>query len=128
MSRGAPNSTAAAGRAGEHAAAYLAGAGLTVVARNYRTQWSEIDLIAIDDRTLVFVEVKSWRTIGMEGLEHALDHRKRRRIGAAARSFLAQHPWYQDSPVRFDVVFVPPVSPVQHLRNAFEVPAQRGRP
>src|ERR1044072_3413935 len=48
------------GRAGEqHAAAHLERRGLTVVVRNHRTRWGEIDLIAVDDRRIVFCEVKT---------------------------------------------------------------------
>ena len=53
---------AALGRRGEeHAAAHLRALGLSRIARNERTRYGEIDLIACDGRTLVFAEVKTRR-------------------------------------------------------------------
>jgi len=45
-------------RAEAHAARFLAGRGLTIVGRNFRTRMGEIDLVARDGATLVFVEVR----------------------------------------------------------------------
>lgn len=92
------------GREGEAAAArHLAENGAVVLARNVRYPVGEIDLVAREGETLLFVEVKRRRDAGRgEGAE-AVTPRKRRRIVAAARRWLAG----EARParlVRFDVV------------------------
>jgi len=89
----------------DRAAAYLEGRGLAIVARNYRTRLGEIDLVARDGATLVFVEVRrrlSSRSFG--GAAGSIDGPKRRRIAAAARHYLAR--LGTEPPCRFDVVAV----------------------
>ena len=94
------------GQQGERwAAAYLQAQGYRVVARNVRTPYGEIDLIAQDDRGLVFVEVKARRGRGPFRPEDRVDARKRRRLWAAAQHWLAEH--YTDAdepPWRLDVI------------------------
>jgi len=76
------------GRIGEdHAAAHLARRGLTIVARNYRTRFGEIDLIAYGDGVLVFAEVKARRS-GSGTPWDTLDERKRRQVRRMARAWL----------------------------------------
>lgn len=109
----------AAGKAGEDAAArFLEGAGYRVVERNFRSRTGEIDLIALDGGTLVFVEVKAWSTIPMEDLGRSIGPAKRRRIVETAKFFLDRHREYKCAGARFDVVFVGP-SGVRHLASAF---------
>jgi putative endonuclease len=108
---------AAGGEAEETAARFLARQGLKIVQRNYRTRLGEIDLIARDGATLVFVEVRlrtSERYGGALGSIHA---RKRRRIEAAARHFLMR--FEREPACRFDVVTLEGGEPMW-LRGAFE--------
>lgn len=91
----------------ELAAQYLQGqCGYRVIAQNYRCLGGEIDLIAYDGSTLVFVEVKM-RTRGtaMDAWE-SVDWKKRSRIRAAASHFLAHRPIAESSEVRFDVLLI----------------------
>lgn len=95
--------------------------GFTVVARNYRQiGGGEVDLIAWDGGTLVFVEVKS-RTSGFRAPEDAVGEEKRRRLIAAARDY--RYRAHIRSPYRFDVISVqldPGQQPaIQHFRAAF---------
>lgn len=112
-----------AGRAGEQAAErHLVRAGFVVLARNYRCPLGEIDLIALDRRTLVFVEVKARRGAAAGSPVEAVSARQRRRIVRAAQHFLARH-GLGERRVRFDVVGVwsreaPPRC--EHVRAAFE--------
>jgi len=115
----------ALGRRGEDLAhRYLERAGMTVVARNYRTLSGsgEVDLIAWDGETLVMVEVKCRSDEECGAPERNLDPEKMRRMARAARDFArrASTPWER---VRFDVVSVvlsrPPV--IRHWRDAFPV-------
>ena len=98
--------------------------GYAVLARRYRTRWGEIDIVARDGDTLVFVEVKTRRSAGFGGPIAAVDFTKQRRLINMARSYLmgVHGP---EPPCRFDVVGVmvaageQPV--VEVLVNAFGV-------
>ena len=110
------------GDRGERAAArYLRRRGLRVLARGYRTRYGEIDLIARDGDTLVFVEVKSRRR-GVPA--EAVTEEKQRRISLVALHFLRKH-GLLDVRCRFDIVAI--VWPddrgepqIEHIPNAFE--------
>ncbi len=81
------------GRWGEDLAArHLQAQGYTILARNVRTPYGELDLVALQDAVVVFVEVKT-RTGDAFGLpEQAVDARKQAHLYAAALTYLAQHP------------------------------------
>jgi putative endonuclease len=107
------------GRAGEAVAAlYLEGKGLKILERNFRAVSGEVDLIALEGETLVFVEVKTWSTLGLDALEQGLNVKKQRRIIETAKYFLFSHREYRYMAVRFDVVFVAP-GEIIHLASAF---------
>lgn len=101
------------------AAGFLAGRGLAIVARNYRTRLGEVDLVARDGATLVFVEVRARSWSGYGGAAGSIDLRKQRRIVAAARHYLAR--LRAEPPCRFDVVTIdgPQGSPAW-IRGAFD--------
>lgn len=91
------------GLAAEEAAArFLESKGLAIVARNYRTRFGEVDLVAREGDTLVFVEVRlrKWRAFG--GAAASVDARKQLRLVAAARHYLAR--LGSEPACRFDVV------------------------
>ncbi len=103
------------------AARHLRRQGLRVILRGYRTAQGEIDLIARDGDTLVFVEVKTRRQ-GQPA--EAVTLEKQRRLTRATLQFLKQHRLLS-VPCRFDVVAI--VWPddsrnpiIEHIRNAFE--------
>jgi len=101
----------------QQAEAYLCERGMTVVARRYRAQDGEIDLILLDGETAVFCEVKA-RPRGMAGSGlMAVTPAKRRRMTHAALAFLVEREW-MDRPVRFDVVEIS-AQGVMHVPNAF---------
>ncbi|HYC54343.1 MAG TPA: YraN family protein [Candidatus Binatia bacterium] len=106
------------GIAGEDAAAaFLQRCGYRIVARNVRSPFGELDIIAIDGEVVVFVEVKTRRNGG--ALE-AVDPRKQRRLTRLARSFLAGAGWSR-CPARFDVVAVDGRGMAcTHVVNAFD--------
>lgn len=91
------------GRSEDEAAKYLAGLGYKVLERNFRTKVGEIDLIAKEGGTLVFVEVKSLRSAGFGAPELKVDWHKRRQIARAAMMYLVRKR-LSDTPCRFDVV------------------------
>ncbi len=109
---------ATGGAAEEEAARFLARNGLEVLARNYRTRFGEIDLIAREAGTLVFVEVRLRSSSRFGGAAESVDLRKRMRIESAARHFLAR--LNREPPCRFDVVTLDGDSVAEWLRGAFE--------
>jgi len=116
------------GERGERAAArHLKRQGMRVLLRGYRTKQGEIDLIARERDTLVFVEVKVRR----QGVPaEAVTPEKQRRLTMAALQFMRRYRLL-DERCRFDVVAIvwpddrsPPR--IEHFRNAFE-PIGRGQ-
>jgi putative endonuclease len=107
------------GREGEkQASAILENAGMRIIARNVRSGRGEIDIVALDGDTVVFVEVKTWAAYGFEDLRFGIDRKKQRRIIETAKYFLSVHREYNCMAVRFDVVFIGPES-ITHLASAF---------
>jgi putative endonuclease len=108
-----------AGRQGEeHAAHALEKAGLNIIARNVRSPRGEIDLVALEGETVVFVEVKSWRSFGMEDLRESVGKKKQLRIIETAKDFLAKRAEFDGLSIRFDVVFIG-ARKVVHIPSAF---------
>ena len=86
-----------------------------------RTRRGEIDLVARHGEELVFVEVKSWRSVPTEGLEHAIDRRKQFRMISVARAYLARNSLrYSSLRQRFDVILIRDGSVALHVVGAFE--------
>ena len=86
------------------AAEFLALRGLTIVARNYRCRGGEIDLIARDRETLVFVEVRLRSSAAFGGAAASITPTKRRRLERAAGQYLAA--LGREPPCRFDAVLL----------------------
>jgi putative endonuclease len=92
------------------------------LARNYRCPRGEIDLIALDKETVVFVEVKARQDIDLADPEENVRLSKQRRLTAIARHWLQRHD-AGDRACRFDViaVLVGPGKPtVRHIPDAFQ--------
>lgn len=106
------------GDAERDAARFLERQGLAIVARNYRTRMGEIDLVARDGATLVFVEVRLRSNGYFGGGAESIGPGKRSRIVAAARQFLTR--FREAPPCRFDVVALDGNQPTW-LRGAFDV-------
>jgi putative endonuclease len=91
---------------------------MRVIARNVRSRVGEIDLVALDGDTIVFVEVKNWAAYGFDSLQYGVDEKKQRRIIETAKYFLSVHREYNSMAVRFDVVFICAAG-TTHLASAF---------
>jgi putative endonuclease len=116
------------GRAAEQLVAErLVRSGWRIVTRNARLPSGELDLVALDGRTLVFVEVKAGRAGAERGPErpaHAVGRRKQLKLRRLAREWIAQGRGPSGvAGYRFDVVgvsFGPDgVADVDHIRQAF---------
>jgi putative endonuclease len=108
--------------------ARLVAANWEILERNARTRYGELDLVALDGRTLVFVEVKAGREGSAFGPERpvlAVDRRKQQRIRRLATAWLAERrglPYYAE--IRFDAVGVSfdrtgRATEVEHIEGAF---------
>jgi putative endonuclease len=89
----------------ELAAVFLAGQGLDIVARNVRCLLGEIDLVARQGKTLVFVEVKSRSTLGYGTPQEMVTFSKQQRLTRLAQWYLKKHNLLRQ-PARFDVVAI----------------------
>ena len=83
---------------------YLTDRGLAIVARNYRCRLGEIDLIARDGDTLVFVEVRMRGSSAFGGAAASITASKQRKLHAAAGLYLARLP--RTPPCRFDAILL----------------------
>lgn len=113
-----PHPSAAAGAQAEAlAAAFLESRGLAIVARNVRNRFGEIDLVADEHGTLVFVEVRLRRSRGYGGAAASITSAKRARLVAAAETYLATLP--RTPPCRIDAVLLDALDParVEWLRD-----------
>jgi len=130
------SSTAIGKKGEEQAAVALESAGIKIIARNYRSKYGEIDIIAIEPQTklntcegkehlpnpdmekIIFVEVKNWSAFGYDDLQYGIDIRKQRKIIKTAKYFLSENRKYSNMTIRFDVIFVKNNS-ITHLASAF---------
>ena len=107
------------GSSGEEAAVrFLEEKGIKIVQKNFRTRRGEIDIIALDGDALVFIEVKSWNSYGIDSLEYALDNKKKQKIIETSKYFLSSYREYKYMTIRYDVVFISPMG-ITHLASAF---------
>ena len=83
---------------------HLTAAGLRIVERNFRGRFGEIDLIARDGNTLVFVEVRYRRNRLFGGAGISVDQRKQRKLLLTANGYLQVR--RLDCPCRFDVITI----------------------
>lgn len=88
------------------AAEYLKQKGLRILKQNYRCRYGEIDLIAQDGETIVFIEVKYRRTAGMGEPAEAVTAVKQKRIRDVASCYLACFCQEQEVMCRFDVITI----------------------
>ena len=116
------NERSKTGKKGEdEAARYLSTKGYRILKRNYHTREGEVDIIARDGETLVFVEVKAGRQKKFGVPESWVDVKKQQKIGLAAESYLNSHK-IEDVDCRFDVVaviFSGAGRQIKHIENAF---------
>ncbi len=118
------------GRRGEDAAArYLRRRGYKILARGDQSGPGELDLVALDHRTIVFIEVKTRQTHAAGHPAEAVDDGKQRRLTRLAVTFLKRH-GLLEQPARFDVIAITwPEGKwfpkIEHIKNAFDAVGQQ---
>jgi len=106
------------------ATAFLERKGFAIIERNFRCKSGEIDIVAREGSTLVFIEVKSRKTLSYGVPQLAVTPFKQRQISKAALTWLARNNQH-DKPARFDVLAILLSSEyqhqIEHIRNAFDL-------
>lgn len=111
------------GKAGEdRAAKFLTKQGYRILERNYRTKNGEIDLIALHQGTVAFIEVKTRTSEAFGAPELAVTAQKQHRMIKAALGYIKYKKLHQ-VPCRFDVVAISAATEkeVSLIQNAFEM-------
>jgi putative endonuclease len=99
------------------AAQFLQREGLRIVERNWRCRMGENDLVAKDDASIVFVEVRLRASQAFGGAAASIDWAKRRKLIAAANLYIGAR--RIDAPCRFDAVLLDLHGGIEWLRDAF---------
>ena len=106
----------------EHAALYLKDLGYRILSRNYRSRYGEIDIIAKQEETIVFIEVKARRSYFYGEPKDSIHIRKQKKLIQTAMIFLQEHEW-EEQACRFDVIEITRLPNgsirLNHIENAF---------
>ncbi|MEW6448418.1 MAG: YraN family protein [Bacillota bacterium] len=115
-------------RLGETAEAFavnfLKRKGYRILAQNYRCRYGEIDIVALDNRVLVFIEVRAKGSAAFGLPQESVGRRKQKKLREVARHYLATER-EKGTVCRFDVVAVQydvenqKVKTIEHIENAF---------
>ena len=97
---------------------YLINIGYNIVQLNYKNKIGEIDIIAKDGNTIVFVEVKTRQSTRFGYPREAVNYYKQQKIRNVAVGYLKFKSLYEKVPIRFDVIDIIGTS-ITHIKNAF---------
>ena len=104
------------------AARYLVDLGYVILEHNYYNHHKEVDLIALDQGELVFVEVKTRSSDYFMQPEEAVNHLKRQNLIKVANQYIRYHK--RTEPARFDIIAIvknDKETRIKHIKNAFNV-------
>ena len=113
-----------AGKIAEDIAAnYLAKQGLVLITRNFHSRFGEIDLIALQQQILVFIEVRYRKDERYLAVVETIDAHKCRKLIATSEYYRVKHKSYQDYQCRYDVIAITgeldkPL--IEWIKNAFQ--------
>jgi putative endonuclease len=115
-----PRTTIDVGATGEdRAASLLVRSGLRIIERNYRCKVGELDIVALDGDTLVFVEVRSRQSTEYGSALEAVGWNKRRKVSRVAQQYIgSRRPRFQTA--RFDVIAITG-DQIEHVRDAWRL-------
>jgi putative endonuclease len=97
--------------------------GYTCIERNYRCSLGELDLVARDGETLVFIEIKTRKGKSLDYAKEAVHARKQRQMSKVALAYMKKN-GCQDAKARFDVVVIHQQgfhTEIEVIRNAFDL-------
>ena len=97
--------------------------GVRVLERNYRVRGGELDCIALDGDTLVFIEVRYRKNTRFGGAGASIDARKQQRIIHAAQIYLLKNPRQAARPCRFDCILLDALDAanIDWIKDAFQL-------
>ncbi|MBI5574088.1 MAG: YraN family protein [Elusimicrobia bacterium] len=95
---------------------YLINLGYKILDKNFRTRYGEIDIIAKDKKTIVFVEVKTRSGTSYGSPQLAVNFYKQKHLSHAAFTFIKKN--FLNSDYRFDIIAVCD-DKIEHIENAF---------
>ncbi|MEZ4915789.1 MAG: YraN family protein [Chitinophagales bacterium] len=101
----------------ELATNFLLSNGYSVLEKNYRFDRAEIDIIAKNDKLLIFVEVKTRTTDFYGNPEDFLSIAQQKRITKAAQHFIEENNWQKE--IRFDIIAINHHNELHHIKDAF---------
>jgi len=104
---------------------YLRKLGYYILEKNWRSREGEIDLIAIDDKTFVFIEVKTRKTATYGYPVESITNRKQEKMIKCIQKYLSQHHGLQHYQIRIDIILIKldkkgKKARLQHLVNPVE--------
>ena len=104
---------------------FLKRKGYRIIQRNYKCKLGEIDIVARQDGTIIFVEVKTRQTEEFGAPQYAVNASKRKQISKVALSYIRNNKLAEQS-CRFDVIAITLTSEsrkpvIEHIENAFEL-------
>lgn len=111
------------GQLGEKLACdFLKKRGYQIIDQNYRTRGGEIDIVAKEGKTVVFVEVKTRKSAAFGYPEEAIDERKRHKLAMTAECYLIEHRLH-DADYRIDAIGIEmePDGRLRDLRHETDV-------
>lgn len=100
----------------ELAAKFLLDAGFEILESRYKTTYGEIDIIALNAQTLIFVEVKKRQSFGFDD---PIGNSQKKRITNAALQYISQNPQKNELEMRFDCILIDSQNLVTHIDNAW---------
>lgn len=102
----------------ERAVEYLEKIGYTIVQRNFRAKYGELDIIACDDDILAVIEVKTRKDSEFAGASDSVTSAKQKKIKKTTLYWLTNKK--DETPVRFDVIEVYSNGDINHITDAFQ--------
>jgi len=85
---------------------YLRKKGYKILERNYRCRWGEIDLVASDKGSLVFIEIKTRASTDFGQPQEAVGFSKQKKLILSAKAYMVERHVDEETNARFDVVAV----------------------
>lgn len=103
----------------EKAFCYLLEKGYRIIDRNFNTRYGELDIVALKERIICFVEVKYRKNNSAGYAADAVTPSKMKKICKTAMYYILMHKQYEDFQMRFDVLAIDGED-ISHFENAFD--------
>lgn len=105
----------------ELAKQFLMTKGLKILESNFYSRFGEIDLVALDQDMLVFIEVRFRKSNYFGGAVSSITYAKQKKLVKTAQLYLASHRNYDKMPCRFDVISINANTEIDWIKSAFIV-------